>query len=130
MAPLNKGYLHINSLLIFNSDAVTTSCQELLFVVDRKPVRLRKDEIERLSRQIGAQLKSKNVIQLKVGEGALLQKVIDVITHDLAQEDKVDEDARKLINKYRSQIDSGMMDERQVFQMIKKQLAKERKLVL
>ncbi len=46
------------------------------------------------------------------------------------EESKLDEEAQKKMDQARSQIKSGDLDEHRAFQMIKKQLAKEKKFVL
>jgi hypothetical protein len=48
----------------------------------------------------------------------------------LAAEDRLDDDVQKIMDQYRPLISSGQMNEQEVFQKIKKQLIKERKLVI
>lgn len=77
-----------------------------------------------------AGLKKKNLIKPRVSDQKLLEKIGAVITGDLSAEARLEDDARRLMDKYRPQIQSGELDERRAFLMIKKQLAKERKMIL
>lgn len=93
-------------------------------------MRLKKEHIERISKLILSSLQKKDLITARVSEGQILSKIIEVITGDMIAEVKLDQDARALMDKYRPQIESGQLDERKTFLMIKKQLAKERKIIL
>lgn len=93
-------------------------------------MRLKKEHIERIAGLILNGLKKKNLIKPRVGEQKILEKINAVITEDLSAEARLEEEARKLMDKYRPQIQSGELDERRAFLMIKKQLAKERKMVI
>ena len=93
-------------------------------------MRLKKEQIHKLSEQILRALKAKNLITLRKKEGEVLERIIKVIHDDLEAEAKLDEDARKMMDAYRDQIQSGSVDENRLFQMIKKQLAKDRKLTI
>ncbi len=93
-------------------------------------MRLKKDQIQKLSEAVLRGLEAKKLIVAKTGSGDLLEKIRQVITANFEAEDRLDEEIRKLMEKYRAQISAGHMNEQQVFQMIKKQLVKERKLVL
>ena len=83
-------------------------------------MRLRKEQVDRVSRQIVKFLKDKKLMRMRATEEQVLAKVNQVITADLLAEDKLEEDARKLMDQYRSQIDAGQVEERQMFLMIKK----------
>lgn len=93
-------------------------------------MRLKKEHIDRISSLILKNLQSKKLITPRVPEPKILAKIVETITADMHAEDKLDNDARKMMDTYRQQILSGSLDERKVFQMIKKQLAKERKMIL
>lgn len=93
-------------------------------------MRLKKEHIDRISKLILANLTAKKLITPRVPEARVLGKIHEVILTDMRAEDKLDDEARKMMDTYRQQISSGSLDERKVFQMIKKQLAKERKMIL
>lgn len=94
-------------------------------------MRLKEEIIKKIATRVVARLKEKNVATFRVPDSKLVEKVIAVITADMVNEEKLDEDARKMMDQYRKQMQqTGAMDERKLFLMIKKQLAKERKIIL
>jgi len=96
----------------------------------RKPLnmKLKKEQIQKLANKIFRELKDKNQLIMRVPEAKVIEKIHDVILADLKAEDDVEVEARKILDKYRAQDPS--IDERQMLLMIKKQLVKEKKLVL
>ncbi len=93
-------------------------------------MRLKKDQIEKVSRLLVKDLKEKGKTTFKVSEEKIYLKILEIITKDLQAEDKLDMDVRKIMEQYKAQIASGQLDSQKVFQMIKKQLIKERNLVI
>ncbi|HBF12511.1 MAG TPA: hypothetical protein DDW49_03835 [Deltaproteobacteria bacterium] len=93
-------------------------------------MRLKEEIIKKIATRVVARLKEKNVATFRVPDSKLVEKVIAVITADMVGEEKLDEDARKMMDQYRGQMQTGAMDERKLFLMIKKQLAKDRKIIL
>jgi len=93
-------------------------------------MRLKKDQVEKASRLILNALKEKGKTTFKVSEDKIYLKILEVFLGDLQAEDKLDADVKKIMEQYRAQIASGQVDSQKVFQMIKKQLIKERNLVI
>ncbi|EKD42466.1 MAG: hypothetical protein ACD_73C00143G0004 [uncultured bacterium] len=91
-------------------------------------MRLKKEQIQKLSERILRALKEKDQLIFRVPENKVLDKINDVITADMRAEDDLEGEARRILDKYKA---SGTdIDERQMLLMIKKQLVKEKKLVL
>ena len=66
-----------------------------------------------------------------VGERKALTASLErVILDELSIEDRINAEAKELLRKYESEIAKGHMDEHQVFLMIKKQLVKEKGVIL
>lgn len=93
-------------------------------------MRLKKEQIEKISHLLVKALPEKGKTKFKVPEEKIYHKILETITKDLQAEDKLDADVRKLMDQYQAQIRSGQLDAQKVFQMIKKQLIKERNLVI
>lgn len=53
-----------------------------------------------------------------------------VITDELSVEDRINAEAKTLMRKYEAEIARGQMNEQQLFQMIKKQLVKDKGVIL
>ncbi len=93
-------------------------------------MRLKKEQVHKLAEQILRNLKAKNLLTLRKKEPEVLEAIVKVIHDDLEAEVKLDQDARQMMETYRAQIQAGSVDEQRLFQMIKKQLAKDRKLTI
>lgn len=93
-------------------------------------MRMKKEEIDRLARLIVANLKDRKVAAFKAPEERLVSRVVSVFTKNLEEETAIEEEVRKLMDRYRAQIGSGEIDPQKVYQMIKRQVAKERKFIL
>lgn len=93
-------------------------------------MRLKETHIARIAAQVVKGLTERKLIQPRVSAQELKEAVARAITNDLMAEVKLDEEARKLMDTYRSKMNAGQIDERTLFQMIKKQLAKDKKMVL
>jgi hypothetical protein len=61
---------------------------------------------------------------------ALAASLERIITDELSVEDRINVEAKELMRKYEAEIAQGHMDEHQVFLMIKKQLVKEKGVIL
>ena len=61
---------------------------------------------------------------------ALAVSLERVITDELSVEDRINVEAKELMRKYEAEIAKGHMDEQDLFKMIKKQLVKEKGVIL
>jgi len=86
--------------------------------------------IDRICRKILEQLKDKKLLQMKASENKVLQRMIQAFKDDLGKEATLDVEVRKIMEQYRPAIDRGEVDEHKMFRMIRKQLIKEKKLVI
>jgi len=93
-------------------------------------MRLKKEQVQKISELVVKALGRTKAASFKVPEEKILLRVNEIVTHNLVQEDKLDEEVRRLMEQYQNQIAQGQLDRQKVFQMIKKQLVKERNLVI
>ena len=93
-------------------------------------MRLKRDHIAIIARTLVEQLIDHKAIRLNIPKADLVASVEQVITEELSLEDRLDAEARKILEKYEGEIEKGEMDERKMFLMIKKQLAKDRGVIL
>jgi hypothetical protein len=61
---------------------------------------------------------------------ALAASLEQVITEELRVEDRINTEAKELLRKYETEIAKGQLNEHQLFLMIKKQLVKEKDVIL
>ena len=93
-------------------------------------MRLKRDHITTIARTLVEQLIDHKAIQPNIPKGDLVTSVEQVMTEELSLEDRLDVEVRKILEKYEGEIEKGEVDERKMFLMIKKQLAKDRGLIL
>ncbi|HTN44296.1 MAG TPA: DUF507 family protein [Nitrospiria bacterium] len=93
-------------------------------------MRLKKERIAALAQTLVHQLTEKQAIRLEASKAELISSLEQIITGELLIEDRLDAEVRQILETYRVQIEKGQADERKMFLMIKKQLAKERGIIL
>ena len=118
----------INILLVVRPQSVVDSPGRVCYSAGL--MRLKRDHITTIARTLVEQLTSHKAIQLNIPKADLVASVERAMTEELSLEDRLDADVRKILEKYEREIEKGEVDERQMFLMIKKQLAKDRGLIL
>ena len=93
-------------------------------------MRLKKEQIQKIAERVLAQLEKSKQIVAKADRATLLQKIEQVMTANFQAEDRLDDEAKRLMDQFRQQISAGSLNEHELFQKIRKQLAKDKKFVL
>jgi uncharacterized protein len=93
-------------------------------------MRLPREMIKHIADAIAAELENKDMVKYSVPKSAIADMVAEVITEDMAAEDKLNNEVEKLLSAHEAEISKGMMDYRKVFELTKQKLAKERGIVL
>lgn len=65
-----------------------------------------------------------------VDRGRLLQEVEAIILNELSAEDRLNDEVREILKKYEAEFASGRADYRKMFELTKKQLVKDRGIIL
>jgi len=93
-------------------------------------MRLKKERITALAKTLIDQLTEQQAIRLVASKAETISSLEQIITEELMIEDRLDAEVRQILETNRAQIENGQVDERKMFLMIKKQLAKERGIIL
>jgi len=93
-------------------------------------VKFSPERVATLAGQLVAKLVSDGLIEPVADRRVLTVSLDRVIVDELSVEDRINAEAKELMRKYESEIARGQMNEQQLFQMIKKQLVKEKGVVL
>ena len=93
-------------------------------------MRLKDNEIEYTAWRILKILKDKDEIIFLESEEPVLQHLIEALTAELKMEDDLNREVEERLLEFQDQIQRDSVDGRRMFQLVKKQLAKERKLIL
>ena len=93
-------------------------------------MRLPKERVAALSKTISETLLNEKLIALRSKKEALAPKIEKIILDDLQVEDRLNAEVKEILKSYEREMEKGEVDYQKMFQMIKKQLVKERDLVL
>jgi len=93
-------------------------------------VKLSPERLAALASQLVAKLMAGGMIELVADRRVLTVSLERVIVDELSVEDRINAEAKELMRTYESEIARGQMNEQQLFQMIKKQLVKEKGAIL
>jgi hypothetical protein len=93
-------------------------------------MKLSKERIAHIAGSLARRLTQQKLVALAGSPQALVETLDHAITEELAVEDKLNAEVRTLMKKYEAEIDKGRVDYQKMFLMVKKQLAKERGVVL
>lgn len=88
------------------------------------------EQIERVTVKVMENLKAQGLVELKADEKTVLDKMVAVFEKDLLAEDALDREIEGMLDEHSSDVDSGSVDYRKVFNMVKNKLARERGLIL
>lgn len=88
---------------------------------------LKKDQIEHLTQQIYQSLLSNKLIRVVSNERAILKTIRDILLVDAQTEVDLLDQASKMMDQFKAQIQSGQIEYDKMYGMIKKQLAKDKK---
>ena len=93
-------------------------------------MRLSEGRLDRLASQIVDALAELDDVRLQADDTQLLHGVKAIMTDELMVEERIDAEARDLLEQYRNDIAAGRLDYHELFRKIKSRLVQERKAVL
>jgi len=93
-------------------------------------MRLNNEEIKELSNFLAKTLMEKNLLVKQVKLEDIRLDIYNIILEDMKMEDKLNEEVKDIMEKYEAELKSGKLDYNKLFNMIKQQIIKERKLVI
>ena len=93
-------------------------------------MRLSRELVQKIAEAMTASLEAKKLATFAKPRKDVVAKIVEVVTADLAAEDRLNKDVEKVLAAYESEIAKGNMDYRKVFELTKQKLAKDRGMVL
>lgn len=93
-------------------------------------MKLSEEQIERVTAKVLENLKNKGLVKLKADEKTILNRMSEAIIKDLTAEDALDREVDGILDEHSRDVDSGAVDYRKVFNMVKHKLARERGIIL
>jgi hypothetical protein len=93
-------------------------------------MRLSKERVATLSKRLTETLLKENLISFRSKKELLESRIESILLNDLQVEDRLNAEVKEILKNHEREIDRGEVDYQKMFQMIKKQLAEKRNLVL
>lgn len=93
-------------------------------------MKLSRERIAHIAESLAQRLTQQKLVTLTGSPHALAETLIHAITEELSVEDRLNAEVRGLMKRYETEIAKGQVDYQKMFLMVKKQLAKERGLIL
>jgi len=93
-------------------------------------MKLSKERVAHLAASLGQRLQQQGHLEVTGSPKALAESLDHVITEELSVEDKLNAEVRTLMKRYEAEIEQGQVDYQKMFLMVKKQLVKDRSVIL
>jgi hypothetical protein len=86
--------------------------------------------IDYIAKTVTDHLLEEEMLGLEGSANDITNQIRRIITEDLLIEDRLNEEVKELLNAHQSAIDRGDVDYSRMFSMVKRQLVRERGLIL
>lgn len=93
-------------------------------------MRLRRKMIDYAAKVISDNLLEKDLLTVDGTPETLTAEIRRLVTEDLLIEDRLNEEVKEILRAHTNEIDRGNIDYARMFAMVKRQLVKERGLIL
>ncbi|MCL5878400.1 MAG: DUF507 family protein [Deltaproteobacteria bacterium] len=93
-------------------------------------MKLNSEEMRGLSDFLSKMILDKNLLQKQAKREDISLAIYAIIAEDMKLEDRLNEEVKDIMERYDSELKSGKLDYNKLFNMIKQQLIKERKLII
>ena len=92
-------------------------------------MRLKEFQVKQICQKVLLTLRSKQLVNFKKSETEVLAKMEEIFLRDLRVEDDINREAEKLLEQYARQM-GDKIDRQKMFQLIKKQLIKDKNAII
>ncbi len=93
-------------------------------------MKLSRERIAHIAESLAQRLTQQKLVALSGSHQALVETLGHAITEEMSVEEKLNAEVRTLMRKYEAEIEKGHVDYQKMFLMVKKQLAKDRGIIL
>lgn len=93
-------------------------------------MRLPRERVTALSKTLAENLLKEGLISYPFKKDLLASKIESILLSDLQVEERLNAEVKEILKSHEREIEKGEVDYQKMFQMIKKQLIKERDLTL
>lgn len=92
-------------------------------------MKLTDSQIKKLAQTLLDRLSKKNLLEPKVPVQKILEKIEGIFLADARIEQEIEAVAKKMMEKFKPQIEAGEIDYHKMYTLVKKQIMKEKKFV-
>lgn len=92
-------------------------------------MRLKEFQVKQICQKLLLNLRSKQLINSKKSDSEILAKMEEIFIKELKIEDDINREAEKILEQYTRQM-GGKIDKQKMFQLIKKQLIKDKNVII
>ena len=93
-------------------------------------MRISEARLDRITSQIVDTLAERDDVRLQAPDATLLQAVKAIITDELTVEERIDAEARDILEQYRNDISAGRLDYHELYRKVKSRLVQEQRAIL
>ncbi len=93
-------------------------------------MRLSDERLEKLASEIVDTLADRDDVRLQADDGRLLHAVGEIMADELTVEERIDAEARQILEQYRNDIAAGRLNYNELFKRVKSRLVAEQRAVL
>ena len=93
-------------------------------------MRLRKKMIDHVAKTVAERLLEQGLLTVAGAPEMVMTEVSRLITDDLMVEDRLNEEVKELLRAHSAEMERGNVDYARMFSMVKRQLVKQRGLIL
>jgi hypothetical protein len=93
-------------------------------------MRLRQKMIDYVAQTVANNLLDQELVTLDIPADTLTAEVRRLVTDDLMVEDRLNEEVKEILREHSHEIDRGNIDYSRMFTMVKRQLVRDRGLIL
>ncbi len=92
-------------------------------------MRLTRNQVEFIAYRITKELQDKELVDAE-DQNHTMQAIIGIMTEELLVEDRLNDEVREILTEHAEEMRRTNVEYREMFKMIKKKLARERKVIL
>ena len=93
-------------------------------------MKLRSKEVSTIIDRSLFEWRKEQLAEFKAPEPRLRERLNEIFLKELRVEDDLNKDVEKLLEKYEKEFEKGTLDRRKMFNLVKAQLAKEKRILL
>ena len=92
-------------------------------------MRLTRNQVEFIAYRITKELQDKELVDAE-DQNHTMQAIVGIMTEELLVEDRLNDEVREILTEHAEEMRRTNVEYREMFKMIKKKLARERKVIL